>query len=165
MKKGLFAVFSSLMLCSLLVMLAAGTVMAGNPDYSIMEYGAIGTTTVDGHWSEPLEWYDGPELEMDGGSALCVYNIDFGNYGMQWCVEFFDDDTDDEGDYWQICIDDSNTGGSTPQSGDYKIEIVGHTELKMYEGNGEGWTEITPQDGEITWANMLDGSPRNTTPH
>lgn len=165
MKKDFFTAFSMLMLCGLLLLTTIGTAMAGNPDYTCMEYGAIGTTTIDGHWSEPLEWYDGPELEMNGGSALAVYNIDFNTYAMQWCVEFFTDTTDDAEDYWQICIDDSNTGGSAPQSDDYKIEIVGHTDLTFYQGNGQGWDEITPDDGEITWANMLDGSPRNTTAH
>ncbi len=156
--------FSILMLCSLLLMITVGTVRAGNPDYSIMEYGAIGETTVDGHWSEPLEWYDGPELDM-GDDALCVYNIDFNTYGMQWCIEFFTDNTTDDEDYWQICIDDSNTGGSAPQSDDFRIDIVGHANLLFYQGNGASWDAITPDDGEITWANMLDGSPRNTTPH
>ena len=164
MKKDLFAAFSMLMLCSLLLITTAATVMAGNPDYACMEYGCIGTTTIDGHWSEPLEWYDGPELAMDS-SALAVYNIDFATYGMQWCVEFFTDNTTDAEDYWQICVDDQNTGGSAPQSGDYRIDIVGHANLIMYEGNGASWDEITPDAGEITWANMLDGSPRNTTPH
>ena len=164
MKKDLFAAFSMLMLCSLLLITTVGTVMAGNPEYSIMEYGSIGTTTVDGHWSEPVEWYDGPELDMEG-VALCVYNIDFGTYGMQWCVEFFTDNTTDADDYWQICVDDSNTGGSAPQAGDFRIDIVGHANLIVYEGNGASWDEITPDEGEITWANMLDGSPRDTNPH
>ena len=165
MKKCLFAAFSMLMLCSLLVMMTAGTVIAGNPAYSITEYGAMSTKVFDGHWSDPLEWYDGPVLEMDDGSALAVYNIDFGTFMIQWCVEFFDDDTDDEGDYWQIYVDDSNKGGSAPQPVQYRIDIIGHTDLVMYEGDGTGWTEITPMDGEIVWANMIDGSPRNTTPH
>jgi len=145
-------------------MITFGTVRAGNPDYSVMEYGAIGTTTYDGHWSEPLEWYDGPELAMDNG-ALGVYNLDFNTYAMQWCIEFFTDTTDDPEDYWQISLDDSNTGGSAPQSDDYMMEIVGHTDLTFYQGNGASWDEITPGDGEITWGNMLDGSPRNTTAH
>jgi hypothetical protein len=156
--------FSILMLCSLLLMITVGTVRAGNPDYACTEYGCIGTTTVDGHWSEPLEWYDGPVLDM-GDGAVCVYNVDFGNYGMQWCVEFFADNTTDDDDYWQICVDDQNTGGSAPQSGDFRIDIVGHANLIMYEGNGASWDEITPEDGEIMWANMLDGSPMNTTAH
>jgi len=145
-------------------MVTVGTVRAGNPDYSVIEYGGIGETTYDGHWTEPLEWYDGPELDMEG-SALCVYNMNFDTYAMQWCIEFFTDTTTDAEDYWQICIDDSNTGGSAPQSGDFRIDIVGHANLIVYEGNGASWDVITPDDGEITWANMLDGSPRNTTAH
>jgi hypothetical protein len=156
--------FSVLMLCSLLLIITVGIVRAGNPNYTCMEYGCIGETTIDGHWSEPLEWYDGPVLEM-GDGALCVYNLDFNTYGMQWCIEFFTDNTADAEDYWQICIDDSNTGGSAPQSDDYRIDIVGHANLIFYQGNGASWDAITPDSGEITWANMLDGSPRNTTAH
>ena len=61
-------------------------------------------------------------------------------------------------------MDDSNGGGSAPQSGDYRVDIVGHTDLVIYEGNGQGW-DVASDEGDVLWANLIDGSPRNSTPH
>jgi len=165
MKKTIVTTFCILMLCSLLLLINAGSIKAGNPEYSLLEYGAQGTTTVDGMWTEPDEWYDGPVLPL-GDSGVYVYCMDFNTMGIQWCVEIFNDDTDDAEDYWQICLDADNSGGTAPQSGDFKIDIVGHTDLVCYEGNGAGWDVITPDAGEITWDNSISTSSSwNSTSH
>jgi hypothetical protein len=157
---------SILMLCSLLLITTVGTVMAGNPDYSILEYAAIGTATVDGTWTSDDEWTDTPVTDMSGNATgKFGYNIDFGTYGLEWVVEFFDDDTDDAEDYWQICFDDSNSGGSAPDSGDFMFEIVGHTTLTVYQGDGSGWSEASGAEAEVTWSDTIDSSPWNSTPH
>jgi hypothetical protein len=140
---------------------------AGNPAYSITEYPSINTATVDGRWTTPDEWTDTPVVLMSGNATgRFGYNIqDFTNLGLEWIIEIFTDNTNDTGDYWQICLDDSNGGGSAPQTGDYMIEIVGHTTLRVYQGNGTGWSQVTPQPGEITWSNTIGTSPWNNTPH
>lgn len=164
MKKTIVIPFCTFMLCSLLL-INVGIITAGNPDYSLLEYGAQGTTTVDGMWTEPDEWYDGPVLPLSD-SGVYVYGMDFNTYGIQWCVEIFNDDTDDAEDYWQICLDADNSGGTAPGTGDFKIDIVGHTELVCYEGNGAGWDVITPDAGEIEWANSISTSSSwNSTSH
>jgi len=156
---------SVLMLCSLLMITAVGTVMAGNPDYSITEYGAVTVATVDGEWTAEDEWTDAPITDMTGtATGQFGYNMDFNIYGLQWLVEFFDDDTDDAEDYWKICFDDSNSGGSAPDSGDFMIEIVGHTTMTVYQGTGSGWSEVDPA-GEITWSDSIGTSPLNSEPH
>ena len=157
---------SIFVLCSLLLITTVGTVMAGNPDYEFLEYAAQVIPTVDGTWTSPDEWTDAPILNMTGNATgQFGYNIDFNTYGLNWLVEIFTDDTNDTGDYWQICTDDSNSSGSAPDSGDFMIEIVGHTTLTVYQGDGTGWSEITPNAGEITWSNTIDASPLNSTPH
>ena len=147
------------------MMITFGTVRAGNLDYAIIEYGCIDVYTFDGFWTDPLEWHDGPVLTMDD-TALSVYTIDFGTYAVNWLIEIFDDNTTDAEDYWQICLDPDNSGGTAPGSGDYKIEIVGHTDLVCYQGSGSDWTEITPDPGEVMWSNSISGmSPWNLTEH
>ncbi len=167
MKRSVLVAFSSLMLCSLLLLITVGTIKAGNPDYSITEYPSIATATVDGRWTTADEWTDSPHTEMSGNATgKFGYNIqDFTNLGLEWIVEILTDNTNDTGDYWQICLDDQNGGGAAPQSGDYMIEIVGHTTLRVYQGTGSGWSEVTPAAGELTWANTIDTSMWSSTPH
>ena len=164
MKRALKIAFSILMLCSLLIV---GTAKAGNTDYAIIEYPSAATATVDGIWTTEDEWTDTPHTEISGNATGTFgYNIqDFTNFGLEWIVEIFTDNTTDTGDYWQICLDNQNGGGAAPQSGDYMIEITGHTTLKAYEGTGSGWTEITPEPNELTWENTISDSPNNSTPH
>ena len=159
--------FSTLMLCNLLLLVTVGTVMAGNLDYSIIEHPSQTLATVDGKWTAEDEWTDTYWADLSGNATgRFGYNIqDFTNLGLEWIVEIFTDDTDDAGDYWQICFDDGNSGGSAPDSGDFMIEIVGHTTLTAYQGTGSGWSEVTPEAGELTWSNTIDASPWNSTPH
>ena len=155
------------MLCSLLFMITLGTTSAGNFDYQIMEYMSANVATVDGTWTTPDEWTDTPVTDITGNATgQFGYNVqDFTNMGLEWIVEIFTDNTTDEGDYWQICFDDLNSGGSAPDAGDFMIEIVGHTTLTVYQGTGSGWTEVTPEEGEIIWSDTIDVSPWSDTPH
>lgn len=158
-------VLATLIMCSVLLMVAVGSVMAGNPAYSIIEYtGGVVPATVDGVWTTADEWTDALLVQVSENFTF-LYNMDMNSYSCQFCVEIFNDDTDDAEDYWQFCCDDSNTGGSAPAAGDYRIDIMGHTDLVFYEGDGSGWTEITPDSGEITWANAISDSPLESTPH
>jgi hypothetical protein len=137
---------------------------AGNAAYSMTEYQCVSLATIDGVWTTADEWNDGPRITMSDNASF-TYNVDMKSFSMQWIIEFFTDNTNDTGDYWQICLDQQNSGGTAPQSGDFKIEIQGHTTLKLYQGNGTGWTEVSPEAGELTWANTISPSPWNSTPH
>ena len=159
---------SIFMLCSLVFLITVGTTSAGNPSYVITEHPSVTVATVDGAWTTPDEWTDTFIANMTGNATgQFGYNIqDFTALGLEWIVEIFNDNTTDEGDYWQICTDDTNSGGSAPDNtGDFMVEIVGHTTLTLYKGTGSGWAEVTPEEGEITWSNTIDASPWNATPH
>jgi hypothetical protein len=158
--------FSILMLCSLLLITTVGTVMAGNDVYSVIEYWAQAQATYDGVWTSDTEWTDGPATPISD-DAIFTYTMSYTDtYDMysQFLIEFFGDTTDDAEDYMQICIDPSNGGGSTPQTGYGRIDINGHTEIVCYAGDGTGWTEIAVDD-DIEWANSISESPLNSTPH
>lgn len=157
---------SILMLCSLLLTITVGTVMAGNPDYSIIEYtGGVVPATVDGEHTTDGEWNDDALLTEISDNAIFYYNMYMDAYSCEFCVEIFDDDTDDTGDYWEFCLDNGNDGGTAPQIGDYRIRIDGHTTLTVYQGNGQGWDEVTPAEGEITWADSISDSPSESADH
>ena len=148
----------------LLLLINVDATIAGNPDYSLIEYSAVAQVVVDGEWTTDNEWVDAPITEMSDNTYF-GYNVIPNDWIMQLIIEIFDDDTDDAGDYWQICIDDNNDGGSVPQADDFRIDIVGHTDLVFYQGNGAGWEEITPDAGEITWTNAITGTPLESNPH
>ncbi len=167
MKKIIVTTFCILMLCSLLVLISVGSIKAGNPDYSIIEYtGGVVPATVDGVWTSDDEWTDALLVPVSDNVSFW-YNVDLNAYSCEFCVEIFDDNTNDAEDYWQFCFDDGNTGGTAPQSGDYRVDIVGHTNVVIFTGDGTFWvpSEATPSDVGITWANSISDSPLDSTPH
>jgi hypothetical protein len=166
-KKDLFAAFSMLMLCSLLLLTTVGTVMAGNWDYSIIEYtGGITPATVDGVWTTDDEWNDALTVPISD-TATFWYYAEINIFSCEFLVEFFSDTTDDTEDYWQFCFDDMENGGTAPQTGDYRVDIVGHTDVVIYTGDGSSWVEstLTPSDVGLTWANSISDSPIDSNPH
>ena len=167
MKKDLFAAFSMLMLCSLLLLTTVGTVMAGNWDYSIIEYtGGITLATVDGEWTTEDEWEDALTVPISD-TAIFRYYAEITIYSCEFLVEIFNDNTTDAEDYWQFCFDDTENGGTAPQYGDYRVDIVGHTDVIIYTGDGESWVQTTdtPDNVGLTWANSLSASPLDSNPH
>lgn len=156
-----------LMLSSLLLITSVGTVMAGTLDYSITEYWATEAATYDGVWTNDMEWVAGPQTPISE-DAIFTYTLsasgDYSVMNAQFLIEYFSDTTDDAGDYVQICIDPANGGGSAPQTGYGRIDIIGHTDIVCYAGDGTGWTGIAVDD-DIEWANSLSESPLNSTPH
>jgi hypothetical protein len=157
---------SMLILCSILLVTTVEIVIAGNPDYALIEHISQEPATIDGQWTDDEEWTDSWVVEVSDNFNF-AYILDYDTMAMSLCVEIFDDDTDDAGDYWQICFDDGDNGGSTPQTNDFRIDIVGHTDLVVYEGNGDSWNDITSDivEGEIEWANTVSDSPAESTPH
>ena len=150
-----------------LLLITVGTIKAGNPDYSIIEYtGGITLAIVDGVWTTEDEWNDALTVPISDNVTFWYY-AEINVYSCEFLVEIFDDDTDDAGDYWQFCFDDANSGGTAPGSGDYRVDIVGHTDVVIYTGDGSGWVQSTstPSDVGLTWANSISASPIDSTPH
>ena len=155
-------------MCSLLLTNTV-TVKAFEAGYERIDYNpdpAV-TITIDGKWTTDDEWTLNGEPTMIGDDVVFRSVWVFASMSEvydTWLVEFFSDDTDDDGDYWQMCIDGDQSGGTAPQVGDYRIDIVGHTDLIVYQGDGTNWTEITPPTS-IEWANSISASPTNSTSH
>lgn len=144
MKKTLPIAISILLLCSAFI----ATAMAGNASFTILEAYQGGAVTNDGTWGA-TEWSDGWIQYMSGTTTKYAYKMSMGDaYLMSWAIETADT-TADTGDIWQICIDGNNDGGTTPKTDDHKIELTGHTTLKVYKGTGTAWAEMAT--GMVTW--------------
>jgi hypothetical protein len=124
------------------------------------------TPTIDGEWTSDDEWTDGEET-MIGDVVAFRSTWDMGDeYVMtRWIIEFFTDTTDDIADRVNFCIDGDQSGGATPQPGDFRFYISGHTEFVWYEGDGTDWIEKDLDETEIEWATSLSASPTESTPH
>jgi hypothetical protein len=169
MKKIIVTTFCALMLCSLIVLINVGTIKASEPGYTRVDWPTQVEPTIDGAWTSENEWTDGEETMIGENVAFrstwTMLSADPITVTTNFVIEILDDDTNDTGDYWQMCIDGYVDGGSAPQAGDYIIEIVGHSTLTVYEGTGTGWTEITPASGELVFAESISDSPTSSTPH
>ncbi len=149
-----------------LLLVSIGTIScAYAQDYTRISYYNQVLPTIDGEWTSEDEWTDGEVTVISEDAKFTSTWIYSDSVYTHWLVEFFNDTTDDPEDIWQFCIDGDQSGGAAPQTGDFKFEIVGHTDLTWYEGDGTGWTEAALDESEIEWANSLSESPTNSTPH
>jgi hypothetical protein len=129
-----------LMLCSTLLLVSVGTVMAYDPGYAITEYHDSTGATIDGRWTTPGEWQIGAVYHFGTTQkALFIMQANTAaGYAPEFVVEFADN-TLDAGDIIQVCMNYADS--STPTSGDYKFEIQGLTTKKAYSGTGTAWAE------------------------
>jgi hypothetical protein len=122
--------------------------------------------TIDGEWTSDDEWTDGEETMIwNVASVRSTWDMGDEYYMTRWIIEFFTDTTDDLADGCTVCIDGDQSGGSTPQPGDFRFSIRGHTEFTWYEGDGTLWSEVQLDETEIEWATTLSASPTESTPH
>ncbi len=179
MKKIVSVAFCIIALCSLSLLMKRGTVRAYQAGYTVTDYVATNACTVDGTWTDPNEWVDADERQLDGDLNVIFrlkYTTDYPNWVNQYyLIEFLDDTTNDTGDYWQICYASAvefygdPIGGTTPQTDCTKFYYEGHdvTGFKFYRGDGSAWVESS----DYTWNTdvyIVDGfgtSPLSATPH
>jgi hypothetical protein len=159
----------TLVLCSALLVVNTGYVMAYNGSYTFIENTTnVNSVTIDGKWTTSDEWHDAPLMQVGPtpnlGKFMYKLTSDLSTYYyMQFCLEFADH-TNNTGDVWQLCIDGPASGSATaPQSSGYKIEIVGHKTLTVYVGNGTGW-QTTPTSA-VTWSDSMATSPNDPATH
>jgi hypothetical protein len=148
-----------------LLIVGLGTVKASEPGYDITEwYIDNNDLVVDGKWTTTDEWHDcSTQYIGTPHIALFEYKIDATTgFFMEWLIEFADK-TNDAGDKWQICLDGGADGGSAPNANDQKWEIVGHTTLTQYVGNGSGWA--TQAINGVAWKDSLTTSPHDPATH
>jgi hypothetical protein len=157
---------------TLSMLFAAGMVMAVDPTYPTTIYQGKGTSTFDGYWTTSTEWDDAAKpLAMDTASFVFRNKwvmVTTGGFKIfdQYLIEVFGDNTNDAGDYVQICYDNTAIGGTAPNASDIRIDIVGHNNatVNMYMGTGTGWAPVTNiNDTQV--AQSLNVSKLGMSPH
>jgi hypothetical protein len=128
-KRVLFVAFCILALCSL-ILANAGTVKAATASgYERTDYSTMAQPIIDGTWTSANEWTDGEVTTVGDDLAFrSTWDMPSDVY-TRFLVEFFSDNTSDAGDYWEMCLD-FNNGGGTSLGGSgtyYRIYIEGHS--------------------------------------
>ena len=152
MKRVLTIGFAILMLCCL-VLANTGIIHAIDENYQVAEAYNTVAVTLDGNWATG-EWEDSWIEWLNysaNGERFCYKASQALSYAPEFLIDSADS-TNDAGDIWQICIGVPGDQ-ATPQVGQNKIEIVGHENLTVYEGNGSGWVEVG--SASVTWADSL----------
>jgi len=153
---------------SVLTLTLAGTITAYDDSYTIIDYMCSAPPVIDGQFTSDDEW-------------IASAGVPFGANGIfrnQWLfsTSVFEnqlietaDDTNDAGDYWEICYDGNANGGAAPQADDFRVVVQGHGEaatVTWYQGSGSGWTEITgPSSASFSQAQSLSTSAVISEPH
>jgi hypothetical protein len=169
MKRTLLVALCIITLTTLLIV-SAGIVKATEEGYERVDFNPHIEPTIDGKWTSDDEWTLNGAVTMIGDDVafrsvwLMVQSDPETIVTDTFLVEFFSDNTTDAGDYWQMCIDGDQSEGGAPQSGDFRIDIEGHNNLTVYEGNGAGWA-VAATPGSLEWADSISASPTNSTPH
>ncbi len=180
MKRAGLVILCVISLCIVGLVIKPKAVRAYKEGYEVIDYMAITTPTIDGSWTATDEWNDTDVRQLDGSLNVTfrlkyVAAPDFSYVHQYYLIEFFDDTTNDTGDYWQICyaaaIGDFGTpvGGTAPQTDCFRWDFVGHhvAGFDVYRGSGSTWVEFT----EYTWetdVHIVDSfgtSPLSDTPH
>lgn len=157
---------------TLVFLVFAGTVEAAQEGYSSLCYAQVNAVTYDGKWTNPTEWTDtGPTNFGSNAAMRQKYQLvsDGGSFVVSECIILETwDNTNDAGDYYEVCIDATMNGGAAPQEDDYRIVITGHgstATVTWYKGNGAGWATISAIAGALTFAEALDTSPTTAAQH
>ena len=153
-----------LLLCSSLLIVSVGTVMAYAPGYEIPEYWA-GAATIDGKWTTPEEWQIGaPYYIGTTQKGIWVMQCNTASaYEPEYMIEFADN-TNDPGDIIQVCMN-GGADSSTPTAADFKFEIQGRTTKKAYVGTGTGWTESASALAAVDMALTMGTSAHDSAQH
>jgi hypothetical protein len=97
------------------------------------------------------EWY------LAGSSPSIVY--------YYLLVETMDN-SNETGDFIQICFNGGMTADSAPSPTDFAINFTSNAVCTWYQGNGVGWRQIaTPSLSVFQWSESFSPSPTNSVPH
>jgi hypothetical protein len=154
------------MLCLLAPLAAVGIVQAQASGGTHVDYETSNAPTIDGKWTSGTEWTDG-KRENIGSSAIFYDMWTYGTTVNENIIIETLDNTNDAGDYVQICFDGANNLGSSPQTDDFLVNVTGHSTCTWYEGTGSTWSAIaTPDSSIFSFAQTLGTSPvYGTTQH
>jgi len=169
MKRSILVAFAMVAAC----ILSLQTCLASAQTYLLTNYlGPTGGVTVDGKWTSASEWTDAMTAPSLPSSILFREKWEYPgttNIVEYVLVEFYTDNTNTTGDFFQYCLDPLANGGSAPQADDVLINYTGHNRsgLTLYKGNGTGWARWTgwTYGTDVAIADSRTGSQMNATSH
>jgi hypothetical protein len=168
LKKSVLVAFCMLTLLLLTCLTASKPAHAQEAGYSHMCYETSTTPTINGQWSS--EWTSGLQTTF-GANANFTDEWYLAATSPSTVVYYYHlietmDNTNDTGDFIQICFDGGMTADSAPSSTDFAINFTDNTYCTWYKGNGAGWTQIaTPSLSDFQWNESFSSSPKYSTPH
>jgi hypothetical protein len=167
MKKVIFAAFSIFLLCVL--SLPITPVNSYQEGYVSTNFQALTTPVTDGKWTTDEEWNDAATPPNLPATFHWRQKWTWPDGIIQhFLIEFFTDNTNNTGDYFQLCMDRTAAGGAAPHSNCIRIDWVGHNPsgLTIYQGNGTHWEVFTgwTWGTDIYIAESISASPLNSNP-
>ncbi|NLF87490.1 hypothetical protein GX563_01555 [Candidatus Bathyarchaeota archaeon] len=170
MKRTYLVTLSIALLC---ILSSTAFASAASAEYGFTNYQAITVPTTDGTHTTG-EWLadsDVPPNLLTTFAFREKWSYPESKIYLHVLIEFFTDNTNDAGDYYQVCYDCSADGGTAPKSDDVKIEWKGHSTAgyKIYTGTGTGWAAYTGAGAvlgtDVVIAESLSTSPLSSTTH
>jgi hypothetical protein len=171
MKKKILAILAVTIMC---IACFVGIVSAAKEGYGFSMFNGADITSYDGQVSPATEWDDSFKDILYNGWATTTsfYRCKWGytpGICENWMMEFLGDTTNDAGDWWEICVDTTATGGAAPQDAEFKVNGSAAQGVKIWQGTGSTWTAYTAatvgSEGDVFAATSIAASPASATPH
>jgi len=117
---------------------------------------ATQSVTIDGRWTDPLEWRDAAETKMHAaeGNGVGYFRVKQDATWLYILAESLVDTaveyngTNDSGDRMCLFLDTLHNGGTSPQFDDYRLiadwRNSTHTAISASRGNGTNWVNTSP---------------------
>ncbi len=168
MNRSVLVVLGIVILCT--ASMFAVLVNAATAGYEITNFLATNDAVEDGKWTTANEWTDAATATNNPAAFLFREKWTYpSNIVEHVLIEFYLDNTNDTGDYFELCFDPTANGGTAPQTDDIRIYYEGHRRsgLTLYKGTGSGWAVWTgyTYGTDLKIAETLTDSPTNSTPH
>lgn len=170
MKSGLLKLNIIIIVLALCFILATSKpVNAQEAGYSHICYRTSSTTlpTINGQWGS--EWTSGLQTTFGTNSNFTdEWYLAASNPSVVYYYLLIEtlDNSNNTGDFVQICFNGGMTADSGPSSTDFAINFTSNAVCTWYQGNGVGWTQIaTPSLSVFQWSESFSSSPTYGTPH
>ncbi len=158
-------VLTVLVLCVILATPMA--VNAQQAGYSHMCYQTSSIPPIDGHWSS--DWNSGlPTSFGSNANFIDEWYLATASPSVIYYYLLIEtmDNSNDTGDFVQVCFNGGMTDDSAPSTTDFAINFTGNSACTWFQGNGVGWTQIaTPSSSVFQWSESFSTSPTYSTPH
>jgi hypothetical protein len=168
MKKKILAILAVIIICSACFVAIVSAAKAG---YGFSMFNGADITAWGGTVSPATEWDDSFKDILYNGWATTTsfFRCKWGYTPAiceNWLMEFLGDTTNDAGDWWEICVDATATGGAAPQAAEFKVNWSAAQGVKVWVGTGTSWAASTAVVGtDVVAGTSIAASPASATPH